>query len=202
MKEVFGGGDWGFGCFKYNACDFCDDVVGELSDISFGDAWLPEYLGDSSGTNVIITRNEQLANLLVQASQSKRIYLEPISPEQVVESQAGGFRHRRTELPYRLHVKEREGEWRPKKRVEASTKTTNRERKMVQDIRMKVPQLSNEAFREAKKTGNLDVFESELAAVYERYTQVVKRSLIERIVTRLNGLFRRAAAKLRKYWSR
>ena len=32
--------DWGMGIFKLGACDYCDDIVGETADISFGDAWL------------------------------------------------------------------------------------------------------------------------------------------------------------------
>jgi coenzyme F420-reducing hydrogenase beta subunit len=35
---------WGTGLFKNNACDFCDDVTTELSDISIGDAWIDPYI--------------------------------------------------------------------------------------------------------------------------------------------------------------
>jgi coenzyme F420-reducing hydrogenase beta subunit len=33
-------GDWGAGFFQNPACDWCDDVVGETADVSFGDAWV------------------------------------------------------------------------------------------------------------------------------------------------------------------
>lgn len=41
----------------YKACDFCDDVFAETADIALGDAWLPEYVQDGNGTNVVVTRN-------------------------------------------------------------------------------------------------------------------------------------------------
>lgn len=56
MRRV--GDMWGTGLFKANACDFCDDVTTELSDISLGDAWLWPYNKDGKGTNVIITRSK------------------------------------------------------------------------------------------------------------------------------------------------
>ena len=33
--------NWGLGYFKYNACDYCDDVLAETADATFGDAWIP-----------------------------------------------------------------------------------------------------------------------------------------------------------------
>src|SRR3546814_3374610 len=39
-------GDWGAGFFQNSACNFCDDVVAETADISFGDAWLEPYSSD------------------------------------------------------------------------------------------------------------------------------------------------------------
>ena len=51
-NQLFGA-DWGAGAFKYKACDFCDDVFAETADVVLGDAWLPEYVQDSYGTNVV-----------------------------------------------------------------------------------------------------------------------------------------------------
>lgn len=49
--------DWGMGFFKYTACDYCDDVLGETADISFGDAWLPEFTPDPRGDNIVVARS-------------------------------------------------------------------------------------------------------------------------------------------------
>src|SRR5699024_8759391 len=49
--------DWGMGFFKYTACDYCDDVLAETADISFGDAWLPEFTPDPQGDNIVVARS-------------------------------------------------------------------------------------------------------------------------------------------------
>ncbi len=58
------GSDWGLGFFKYKACDYCDDVVAETADVVVGDAWLPQYIKDSQGTNVIVVRHPIIQDLL------------------------------------------------------------------------------------------------------------------------------------------
>ncbi|MGC9322644.1 MAG: Coenzyme F420 hydrogenase/dehydrogenase, beta subunit C-terminal domain, partial [Kosmotogaceae bacterium] len=60
----FYGYNWGYGFFKYKACDYCDDVVSETADVSVGDAWLPEYVNDSGGTNVVIVRNPVIKKII------------------------------------------------------------------------------------------------------------------------------------------
>lgn len=65
-NQLFGA-DWGAGAFKYKACDFCDDVFAETADVALGDAWLPEYVQDSYGTNVVVTRNQDIRQLIVNA---------------------------------------------------------------------------------------------------------------------------------------
>lgn len=55
--------NWGLGYFKYNACDYCDDVLAETADATFGDAWIPKYVSDDKGCNVIIIRNQAIQDL-------------------------------------------------------------------------------------------------------------------------------------------
>lgn len=57
------GTDWGSGAFKYKACDFCDDVFAETADVVVGDAWLPKYVQDGKGTNILVVRNQAIQNL-------------------------------------------------------------------------------------------------------------------------------------------
>ena len=57
-------GDWGSGFFQYEACNYCDDVIAETADISFGDAWVEPYSSDGRGTNVIVTRSSVVAELV------------------------------------------------------------------------------------------------------------------------------------------
>ena len=95
-------GDWGAGFWQNPACDWCDDVVGETADISFGDAWIEPYSSDGRGTNVVVVRSPDLLRLIEQARAASRLALEPTTNEIVVQTQSAGFRHRRQGLAYRL----------------------------------------------------------------------------------------------------
>src|SRR5690348_7925718 len=95
-------GDWGAGFFQNPACDWCDDVVAETADISFGDAWVEPYSSDGRGTNVVIVRTKQLRDLIEDARKAGRLQLEPVGADFVVQTQAAGLRHRREGLAYRL----------------------------------------------------------------------------------------------------
>jgi len=100
MQDV--GDMWGTGLFKANACDFCDDVVTELADISLGDAWLEPYSLDGRGTSVIVTRSP-MAELIVQEGMNKaEIVVESISPDTMRASQQGSYNHRHEGLYVRL----------------------------------------------------------------------------------------------------
>lgn len=107
MREV--GDMWGTGFFKANACDFCDDVVTELADISLGDAWLQPYSQDGRGTSVIITRSP-IAELIVQEGMKKsEITIESISPDTMRASQQGSYNHRHEGLYVRIREAKSKG---------------------------------------------------------------------------------------------
>jgi hypothetical protein len=112
-------GDWGSGFFQNAACNFCDDVVAETADISFGDAWVEPYASDGRGTNVVIARSPQLAHLLAGGVASGRLVLAPVDADFVARTQAAGLRQRREGLAYRLG--RRPAAQRPRKRVAPST---------------------------------------------------------------------------------
>ena len=94
VQNLFGT-NYNHGFFQYNACNFCDDVVGETADISVGDAWLEEYLEDGAGTNVVVVRDPVIHQLIEKAIDERRLHFEKVSADKVAESQAGGFRQRR-----------------------------------------------------------------------------------------------------------
>ena len=81
----------GFVSFFYPfRCTLCSDWTSDLSDISFGDAWLPEILErDRIGTSLIITRNEACNNILQQMISQSKIELNEITRNKVVISQRG-----------------------------------------------------------------------------------------------------------------
>ncbi len=45
-------GDWGAGYFQNPACNWCDDVVAETADVSFGDAWVEPCFSETGGARM------------------------------------------------------------------------------------------------------------------------------------------------------
>jgi coenzyme F420-reducing hydrogenase beta subunit len=137
-------GDWGAGFFQNPACSFCDDVVAETADISFGDAWVEPYSSDGRGTNVVIARSPVLDAQLRAAREEGRVALDPVDSAFVVETQAAGLRQRREGLAYRLT-------WRaffprPRKRVAPCASGLPWRRKLVYRLRASISAWSHRVF--------------------------------------------------------
>lgn len=140
-------GDWGSGFFQNRACDYCDDVVAETADISFGDAWVEPYSSDGRGTNVVVVRSPVLHRLVQAAMGEGRLALQPVDAAFIRETQAAGFRQRRDGLAYRLA-------WRrtgvkPRKRVQPSASHLGWRRKLIYRLRHRISRGSSTAFRAA-----------------------------------------------------
>jgi coenzyme F420-reducing hydrogenase beta subunit len=73
--------------FTPNKCFFCTDFAGELSDASFADAWLPEYIQDVNGTSIAITRNAEIDSLIKDIAHHGKIHLSPMSTGKVIKAQ-------------------------------------------------------------------------------------------------------------------
>jgi coenzyme F420-reducing hydrogenase beta subunit len=140
-------GDWGAGFFQNPACDWCDDVVAETADISFGDAWVEPYSSDGRGTNVVVVRSKAMLDLIEAARADGRLNLEPVGPEFVIQTQAAGLRHRREGLAYRLS--RRRGGIMPVKRVRASSDLPRR-RKLIYRMRYGIARWTHRMFRLAR----------------------------------------------------
>lgn len=192
-SELYGS-NWGHGLFKYKACDFCDDVVGETADISIGDAWLPEYISDSAGTNVVVVRSPVLNSLLAEATAAGRLHLDSISADKVVESQAGGFRHRRDGLAYRLFLEDQAGCWRPTKRVAPSDQHLTPKLREIYALRYELGQASHAAFSAAKDKNDFSFFIQAMMPLTTQYDCHYRRPLILRMLGKIKrtliGLFR------------
>ena len=140
-------GDWGAGFLQNPACDWCDDVVGETADISFGDAWVEPYSSDGRGTNVVIVRSRPLALIIDRGRTDGRLELEPVGADFIVATQAAGLRHRRDGLAYRLSWAR--GRTIPGKRVTASADLPAR-RKLVYRMRYAIARWSPRVLRVAR----------------------------------------------------
>jgi coenzyme F420-reducing hydrogenase beta subunit len=141
-------GDWGAGFFQNTACNFCDDVVAETADISFGDAWVEPYSSDGRGTNVVVVRSQLLHRLLTSGIARGSLDLKPVDADFVVETQAAGFRHRREGLAYRLSWRRRG--IRPRKRVEPRSTGIARRRKFIYIMRHGISAWSHRMFAVAR----------------------------------------------------
>ncbi len=183
-SELFGS-NWGHGFFKYKACDFCDDVVGETADISIGDAWLREYETDAAGTNVVVVRSQALNSTLADAAAAGRVHLDSIPVEKVVESQAGGFRHRRDGLAYRLFLEDQVGRWRPTKRVAPAGGHLTPKLQRIYTMRYDLAQSSHVAFAHAKARQDLSLFLEIMRPLAARYDLFYQRPLLFGILGRI-----------------
>lgn len=115
------GSNWGMGVFKPKACDYCDDVFAETADAVCMDAWLPQYIKDGKGISLFLTRTEKLDALVRAHIESGELIAEEVNEQELVDSQAGGIRHRRRGLKFRLFIAGIFG-WKPTKRVMPTAK--------------------------------------------------------------------------------
>jgi len=68
-------------------CLLCSDPLAALADVSFGDAWLPEFREDRLGTSAVIVRTGAGAEALSRAQADGAVQLAPIDPAAIVKSQ-------------------------------------------------------------------------------------------------------------------
>jgi len=165
------GTDWGLGFFKCKVCDYCDDVVGETADVSIGDAWLPQYVQDSRGTNIVVVRSKAIHDIVKDGMGRGALAFHRVSANTAADSQAGGFRHRRDGLAIRLHMVDRQRTWRPPKRVQAAASSDGR-LKSIQKWRMRLAEQSHIAFREAVRAGSFAVFCKRMDPLIRRYRKL------------------------------
>jgi coenzyme F420 hydrogenase subunit beta len=170
--------NWGHGFFKSKLSDFTDDVFNELSDISLGDAWLPQYEKDSRGTNVIIVRNNDIQNIIDEGLKSGAIQLDSLDEKTLIKSQSGLVHHNRDEISYRLYKKDSQKLWRPTKRLEASNNLPFL-RKRVQDVREKIATESHIHYKRAVELDDWNYFVQKMRPYTLQYSLLYKVILLK-----------------------
>ncbi|MGO1317540.1 MAG: Coenzyme F420 hydrogenase/dehydrogenase, beta subunit C-terminal domain [Cellulomonadaceae bacterium] len=166
--ELFGT-DWGHGLFKSNFSDFTEDAFNETADVVFGDAWLPRYVNDSAGTNVVIARNDEIDAMLRAAREDGRLHLEDCAPEDMVSSQAALVKQSVTELPSRFRYLAAKGEYVPPVRRPHPCVRVPLLRRKIQASRLKLSRQSHAAWEHALECNDLGVFDRELGPQLRRY---------------------------------
>lgn len=167
-RELFGM-DWGLGYFKPKACDWCDDIAGETADLACGDAWLPEYVGDPAGSNIVVVRHPRIAELIAAGIDEQRLALTPQTVDAVYRSQAGNYRHRQEGLSVRIAAAEANNEWHPPKRIRPDSFQVSEKRKKIYAFRGVLAKRSHDIFHEAKRRGSLLYFYRRMLPLEARY---------------------------------
>ncbi len=191
-RELYGH-NWGHAMFQLRACDHCDDIFGEAADICLGDAWLPRYVGDPRGTNVLVNRHPLLEQLLREGASAGAIQLDDLSLADMVRSQEGNFRHRREGLAVRQADAARRGQWTPRKRDFVSLAQVSFYRRIIVRLRRGLGEATHEAFAEARRNADRSIF----VARTKRYVRAMEWVYKLPLLTRPAELARRVARKLK-----
>ncbi len=136
--------------FTPQTCSYCDDVLAELADVVFMDAWLPEYILDNKGANLLIVRSVDIDQLIVCASEQKQIHTIDILLERVILSQSDVLRVKRNQLAYRLYLARKNSNPVIVKRIVSANKLNLFEKKEVR-IKEKMRIKSREEFLKIRK---------------------------------------------------
>ena len=145
-------------------------MLAETADVTFGDAWIPKYVSDGEGCNVIVVRNQDVQDLFDR--HQNELVLHNSDSAEVYQSQAGGFRHRRQGLAYRLHAHEKRREWTPTKRVKPSLEGISEKRQKTYAMRTVLKNESFVAFRKAVENDNFAFFEAYMRSLVGKYRRI------------------------------
>jgi len=146
---------WDNDFFKLNACTYCDDIFSETADICLMDAWLPEYLDDWKGNNLVVSRSSQSETFLGDLKADELLAIEKIEVEKVISSQRGVIKNKREGLQYRLHKLSRRASWFPKKRVQPQ-KTGNMKDRLSWDYHAEVQKVTRKYYGMDQDLRSLD----------------------------------------------
>jgi coenzyme F420 hydrogenase subunit beta len=85
-------------------CLMCPDQMAEFADISFGDAWLPEYSSEKVGRSIIISKNEFSNDIIKNMIKNRKLDLKQISVEKIEKSQNSNLVFKKNDLGTRLAI--------------------------------------------------------------------------------------------------
>ena len=156
------GGRFNAGAMMLPACNYCDDVVGETSDLTIGDAWLPKFINETRGKNLLITRSEILDDIINNANDNGQIFIEKIKLEDAKYAQRGCLRQRNEGLKLRLSILAKKKFWAPIKRVDYRNLKMNILRKIIYLTRYKITEVSRISFYNAIKENNYNHYSKKL----------------------------------------
>ncbi|MEM0911029.1 MAG: Coenzyme F420 hydrogenase/dehydrogenase, beta subunit C-terminal domain [Pseudomonadota bacterium] len=186
------GGNYNIPHMKYKACDFCEDVFAYTADVVLGDAWLPKYVSDPNGTNVVIVRSKHVLELF-QKYESE-LFLESLNEEEMLKSQGSSYSHRIEEIGFRLHIEEEKGNWYPDKTIKPTPNLKDKTRENIQRLRIEIREVTHEKFAEALESDNIDVYHKALRPMILKLNSFY-RGNSNRIVGKIKKLVRKVLVK-------
>jgi hypothetical protein len=148
---------WSNRWFTLSACNYCDDIFAECADVTFMDAWLPEYMKDSRGMNIILIRSSGVKEIFTDQFRASEICINPISVRDMIQSQEGIIHQKKEHLAYKLCIDLKNGVSSPIKRVVPKNilwaPLQQREIKIKEQMRI----ISRNMWIEQKSKGTCDV---------------------------------------------
>jgi coenzyme F420-reducing hydrogenase beta subunit len=98
------GAAWSRRLFVPRSCDFCEDVFAVDADASFMDAWLPRYMKDPKGTSLVISRRQEITDMLTELVVRNEARLWEVNAEDILASQQPAVHWKRDLLPDRVYT--------------------------------------------------------------------------------------------------
>lgn len=152
-----------------------------------GDAWLPEYVQDSYGINVVVTRNQDIRQLIVNARNEGRLDMDDLGVEKAVQSQDAGLRHKKGGIVDRLRFETEANHWVPTKRMATIDHAKPQIEKEKQRFRVQMRELSHESFKHAKERVDINIYIKRMAPIYSKYKEL-GMPLRRRLKSKLKGI--------------
>jgi coenzyme F420 hydrogenase subunit beta len=92
------------GFFMPSHCTVCSDAMNELADISFGDAWLPEYQDTGHGMSVVISRSADGERILKECMQKGAITIAGTDLDSLISSQLAQISFKKKTIVARINA--------------------------------------------------------------------------------------------------
>ena len=92
------------GPYSLRRCTLCSDMLGELSDLTCGDAWVPQIIRtDEAGSSFVVSRTVEAEELLENAASHEAMELSDLALEDLLASQGHAlFKKRKLKARMRL----------------------------------------------------------------------------------------------------
>jgi len=90
--------------YSLRRCTLCSDMLGELSDLTCGDAWIPEIVRtDKAGTSFVVSRTPEGEALLEDAASKDAVELSELDAQKLLASQGHAlFKKRKLKARMRM----------------------------------------------------------------------------------------------------